>query len=162
MGMNMNEFVTGLFKAEDIAPGACIRATIVKVESREFGDGEIKPVVYFKECKPVALNQTRLAALGFPFGWDSDGWIGKQVDISQGETQYAGRPVARIVFDPVVAPQAPRIEQPKSPVRNLADHRGGSIEINERTTRRFDDPPPPSSEAGDGPGEDGGEEDIAF
>ena len=82
---NANDFLnSNFFKGEGIEPNVRIETTIASWRSREFDDG-IKLVVYTDyQAKGVVFNQTKLTTM---------------IDV----TQYAGKDVACVVVEPVVA-----------------------------------------------------------
>ena len=86
--MDMKQFAgseSKYLKAKDLQ-GRKVRLRINKVELVQFedeGKTKTKPVIFFdgKE-KGMVLNGTNTDTLGHEFGYDSDDWIGKEVEIS--------------------------------------------------------------------------------
>jgi hypothetical protein len=101
---NATDFLnSNFFKGEGIEPNVRIETTIASWRSREFDDG-IKLVVYTDyQAKGVVFNQTKLTTMIDAYGPNLDNWIGKPIVISRGVTQYAGKDVACVVVEPVVA-----------------------------------------------------------
>jgi hypothetical protein len=83
MGLNINEmFPSKWLKAEDFAEGENKVLTIKDIKYQTLGQGakaEDKPVVEFREDKPLVLNKTNAHVIAQLYGGDTDAWIGKRI-----------------------------------------------------------------------------------
>lgn len=95
---NAAAFATGSFKAEDIPQDGLV-LTVRGVESRVFDD-KAKLFLAFEETgKTLALNQTRLAVMRGTLGDETDEWIGKQIKLLPGVTEFKGKRVGCVTID---------------------------------------------------------------
>lgn len=71
------------------------RLTIARVVVEDVGDDSgHQPVVYFQEAqKGFVLNRTNANTLEWLYGDESDGWIGRQVDVFAEMTTFRGKPM---------------------------------------------------------------------
>ena len=88
-------FPSNYLKAADVDEPT--RARITGVKMADLGDGE-KPVIEFEAenelpASAMALNKTNTNTLIAAYGWDSDDWVGKVVQIFATETNFQGRMV---------------------------------------------------------------------
>lgn len=86
--MDMKQFAgseSKYLKAADLK-GKKVRLTIAKVELVQFEDDgktKTKPVIFFEgKDKGMVLNPTNTDTLCHEFGYQSDDWIGKEVEVS--------------------------------------------------------------------------------
>ncbi len=110
--------------------GRPITLMIERITSEEIGDHDRKPVIYFGGmAKGLALNLTNWNSVEILYGGETDGWIGKQIELYPAKTDYKGEvvdcirvraptvqinPVASGVAAPVV-PQANPAPLPPAP-----------------------------------------------
>jgi hypothetical protein len=139
-----------------------IETAIVSARPREFDDGSVKLVVYTDhQGKGMVLNQTRLKTMIAAFGPSFDGWVGKQIIISQDSTVYSGKTVPAIKVEPVVPTRIateprPAIDTLRGPITPAV------IDIRSSRNAWRDPPPsaPPADACPDGPGDPS--DDIPF
>ncbi len=103
--------------AEDLR-GEVVPVTIERITQEEMpnGDGELRPVLYFRGAKKgMVLNKTNAKRIASIYGEDTDDWIGKEILIYPSETDLRGETVPCIrVKQPVASPAPARgpIHQP--------------------------------------------------
>src|SRR5262249_57941157 len=86
--MDMSKYVGGLFlKVDDIKASGPIRMRIVDVSEGRFD----KPDLTFDDGSKLGCNATNGRVLAKAWGFDSDDWIDKEVELAVGETEYQGR-----------------------------------------------------------------------
>ena len=114
--MKMNEaFPSSTFSADDLKESGPKTLTVAGCEKRTFqqdnGPDETRPVLTFNETeKACVLNRTRWAACEGLFGSaDSDDWIGKQLTLAAGTTQFGRKTVGCVV---VTAPNSTASDTP--------------------------------------------------
>ena len=91
MGINMNDaFPSKWMKSDDIQ--GKMRVTIKTVTMEHIGDDDTKPVVWFNEyAKGMVLNKTNAGNISALYGPDTDGWIGKPMDLATAWVDFQGR-----------------------------------------------------------------------
>src|SRR5215472_4975662 len=93
-------FPSTYLKKEDVA--APLVLTIAGVAPEEFRTDEgteMKPVMHFREAsvKPMVLNRINAVVLADLYGDDTDGWLGRPVEVyADGTVMMAGRKVGGI------------------------------------------------------------------
>src|SRR6266851_4721729 len=71
--------------------GKTVRATIDRVEIEEVGDGDRKPVVYFRNSdKGLALNRINADTISSIYGPETDDWQGLVVELYFDPNVYYG------------------------------------------------------------------------
>lgn len=94
MGMNLNEmFPSKWLKAEDFGEGENKVVTIKDVKYETLGQGakaETKPVIEFRDAKPLVLNKTNGHIIGQLYGSDTDEWVGKKITLFTMEVDSFG------------------------------------------------------------------------
>ena len=97
-------------KTQDIGAEG-MRVTIGEIKVQEVGQGERKPVLYFREpIKPLILNIYNGETLRATFGAETDNWIGRQLEVFAADALHNGQPVkamrVRVVqTDPAATPK---------------------------------------------------------
>ena len=89
--------------------GRSIVLTIERIVQETLGDHDVKPIVYFLGMdKGWVLNMTNWNTLEILHGPDTDGWIGKQIELYPDTVDFKGDRVPCIRSRaPTVAPAAP-------------------------------------------------------
>lgn len=102
--MRISETYTGnYFRASDFNQP---RTFVVEAVSSVSFDDSQKPVVHlFGEKQRLALNKSNAFTLADAFGDETDGWIGKQIQVFAAPTFYQGKPVKGICVQPVTSPE---------------------------------------------------------
>ena len=114
--MDMSKYIGGLFlKVEDIKANGPVRVRIVDVSEGRFG----KPDLTFDDGTRLSCNVTNGRVLARAYGFDSDDWIDKEVELVVGEIQYEGKPQEAVLIKPI----SPPIENKAPPKRD--DDLGG-------------------------------------
>jgi hypothetical protein len=91
--MNTSDFFRGGFlKVEDLN-GEPLRATVTKVEEGKYG-----LVLTLDNEAQLSLNKTNGKTIQKAWGYESDAWIEKQVELRAGETKYKGEMVPSIIL----------------------------------------------------------------
>ena len=94
--MNFDQmFPSRYAKAPDFEQPRIMR--ISGVETETMGDGQSKPVLYFRgNGRGLVLNKTNAQVLRDLFGADTDDWADQAIEVFQSTTDYQGRSVACI------------------------------------------------------------------
>jgi len=95
MGHDMRTaFPSKYLKSADLM-GKRIPVTIDRVDFEEVAQNENdKPVLYFQgKERGMVLNKTNTDRLCSAFGYDTDGWNGKEIHLYTEKVQYAGNMV---------------------------------------------------------------------
>lgn len=112
--MRMSEaFPSNWLKAEDLK-GHSVKVVIDSVVMEDIGDKE-KPVVYFRDKqKGIVLNKTNASMIAEYYGDDSDGWIGKEIELYPDKVAYQGKivPCIRVRVQQAAPPAAEGEEPP--------------------------------------------------
>ena len=103
--MDMSKFKKGRFLKCDDVRGGPLRKKIVEVEMGAFE----KPDAYFGDGDKLGLSATNVDVLGKAYGWDSEAWIGREVELYLGQGSFGGKPVEmvrlRLLDQPKPAPK---------------------------------------------------------
>jgi hypothetical protein len=98
--MDMREFIGSAFlKPGDVKDGP-IKVAITDIVEGKFG----KPDLVFDDGTRLSCNVTNARVLARAYGTDSKDWIGKEVELSLGETEYQGQPKASVLVKPISPP----------------------------------------------------------
>jgi hypothetical protein len=112
--MDMFKYVGGRFlKVDDIKANGPVRVKIVDVSEGRYD----KPDLTFDDGSKLGCNATNGSALARAYGFDSDDWINKEVELVVGEIPYQGKPQAAILVKPITPP----IENKKPPKPDFDD-----------------------------------------
>jgi len=102
-------FPSKYLRAGDLEDGDMI-LTIDNVKGEDF-DGEIKPVVRFREEKKgLVLNRTNWGTIEHLHGRDTESWMGKQIQLFTTEVDYRGQQTSAIR----IRSEAPSIPVPQN------------------------------------------------
>lgn len=107
--MNINEaFPSKYLKASDIDESG-MSVTIANVTEEEVGkDKEVRPVLYFDgEEKGIILNKTNATNISKLYGYETDDWIGKKVQLGTAWVDFQGQSVEAIRIYPPKRGAAP-------------------------------------------------------
>jgi hypothetical protein len=118
--MNVNDmFPSKWLKADDLEEGERRVLTIKDVRYEEVGQKkEQKPILEFREDKPMILNKTNASVIAHLYGNHTDEWIGKKVVIyvtevdSFGDKSWALRVRNEVPQTTVAQPPAPQAVSP--------------------------------------------------
>ena len=88
-------FRGGFLKVEDL-DGEPLLATIMKVE-----DGKYGLVLTLDNDSQLSLNFTNGKTIQKAWGFESDGWVGKQIELRPGEAKYKGEMVPSIILETI-------------------------------------------------------------
>ena len=115
--MNINDvFPSNYIKASDLQ-GQARLLTISAIALEQLGTGESKPVLQFAgHDKGLVLNKTNASILAASFSPETDGWIGKQIELYPDKVSFQGRIVdavrVRVPVPAAAAPAQPATAQP--------------------------------------------------
>jgi hypothetical protein len=108
--MDVRKYMGNVFlKVDHVKATGPIRVTIIGVSEGQYG----KPDLAFHDGSQLSLNATNCRTLAPAYGFESDDWIGKEVELTVGEIQYQGQPQEAILIKPI----SPPIEN-KEPAKN--------------------------------------------
>lgn len=97
-------FPSKYLRAQDLQ-GKSIAVTIERVAVEDCGEGEEKPVVYFKgKTKGLVLNKTNANRISAMLGDETDDWAGHEITLLSTEAEFRGRSVPAIRVSMVEAP----------------------------------------------------------
>ena len=101
-------FPSKYLKSSDIEDaGGELILTIADVGVERMQGGDNKPVVAFREDKPLVLNVTNKNTIKGLYGDETGGWKGKKISLHLEAVTFAGKPVAGIrVTDEIPEPVA--------------------------------------------------------
>lgn len=122
---NINDvFPTKYLSAADLQ-GQTVRLTIASVAVETLGQGrdqQNKPVAYFRgKQKGLALNKTNANTIAAVYGYETDNWVGAEIDVYPTMVDYQGKQTEAIRLKvvplraagrPVVDSQAPLTPPP--------------------------------------------------
>jgi hypothetical protein len=96
--MEMTQFAGSHYvKLDDVRTKPPPVRTIIGVEMGNYD----RPQLRFEDGSLLSLNKTNTRALIKAFGDDSDAWIGHEVELRAGITQYQGQTTETILLRPV-------------------------------------------------------------
>lgn len=89
--MNVNNvFPSNYLKAADLQ-GRTVKVKIERIEMEDMGN-ERKPVITFAgKQKGLALNKTNAQIIASAYSPETDGWIGKDIELRPDKTQFNGQ-----------------------------------------------------------------------
>jgi hypothetical protein len=101
MSMDVSSYFTGSFlKVEDFADGETMQATITKVEEGKYE----KLVLTLDNGSLLSLNATNGRALAKAFGYESNNWIRKSIELTVGEVLFKGELQPSVMLKPISPP----------------------------------------------------------
>lgn len=136
--MNINEsFPSKYLKASDV-PEEGLTVVIVRVGQEEIGkDKDIRPVLYFDgEEKGIVLNKTNATNISKLYGYETEDWTGKKVQLGTAWVDFQGQSVEAIRIYP------PKRSSANAPLDKSAPVAGNG-------TRQYDDRNPPPRDLDD-------------
>jgi hypothetical protein len=112
--MDVTKYVGGLFlKVDDIKANGPVRVKVVDVSEGKYS----KPDLTFDDGSKLGCNATNGRVLAKAYGFDSDDWIDKEVELVVGEITYQGKPQEAILVRPI----SPAIEKKAPPTKPTFD-----------------------------------------
>jgi hypothetical protein len=95
--MDMRKYYGESFiRVIDVADGP-LDETIAVIRQGKYD----KPDLIFESGDILSLNATNFKALIRAYGSNSDDWIGKEIKLKKGQTEYQGEPQDSVVIEPV-------------------------------------------------------------
>jgi hypothetical protein len=91
--MDTSKHFTTFLKVDDFAEGESAEETIAKVEEGKYG-----LVLTLDSGSQFSLNATNWRTLSKAYGYESDNWIGKRIELIRGEVPYKGEPVPSLIL----------------------------------------------------------------
>jgi len=117
--MDVSRYFAGVFlKVEDLEATGPMKAKIVDVSMGRYD----KPDLTFDDGNKLSVNATNGRTLARVYGYETNNWIEKEVELFIGEVQYQGNPQASILIKPSSAP-----DKNKAPPTKRADDMNDSI-----------------------------------
>ncbi len=81
--------------------------TIDRLAFEDVGDGDQKPILYFKGAeKGLVLNKTNATSIGMVYGQETEGWIGKAIQIFPTMVPFGSNTVPAIRVRPAAQAQS--------------------------------------------------------
>lgn len=100
--MDMREYAGGGYiKYKDVVESS-LREKIVAIQEGNFDSKDLK----FESGSLLSLNKTNARALARAYGWESDDWIGKEIELYAGETTFDKQPQQSVLIKPISPPGA--------------------------------------------------------
>jgi hypothetical protein len=110
----MTKYIGGLFlKVDDVRATGAMKVKIVAVSEGRYD----KPDLTFDDGSKLSCNATNGRALARAYGFDSDDWCNKEVELVVGEIEYQGKAQEAILVNPI----SPPIENKASPKPDFND-----------------------------------------
>ena len=127
-------FTSKYLKAADIPIGTTVRVTVESVTMENVGDdADIaldKPVLRFtNKRRAMILNRTNSDTIVGKYGDDSDRWVGRELVLYVGETDFKGRRVPALRVKVPDDQAAPAPTTPAPPAQPVAAAAGGDGDI---------------------------------
>jgi len=108
--MDVSKYVSSVFlKVGDIKANGPTQVKIIDVVEGRYG----KLDLHFDDGTCLSCNATNGRALAKAYGFNSDDWIDKDVELVVGEIMYQGKPQEAILVKPISPPS----ENKKPPTR---------------------------------------------
>lgn len=114
--MDVSEFLsTGFLKVEDLRAEGTRRAVIADVRPGKFG----KPDCEFQDGAVLGLNATNMRVCAGAWGANTDQWVGKEVELYIGETEFNREKRDSVLIRPIspVIPKDQRVPAPPNAVK---------------------------------------------
>lgn len=144
-------------KAGDLQ-GQTVPVVITKVMMEDVGDEAGKPVAYFQgREKGLVLNKTNAMSIGMVHGQETDGWVGKTIELFPAVVMFQGQNVPCIRVRPVAAAYAETYEratQQQAPIRPQPPMGPGQQAVQVAQAAQAPLAPAPQPEPGNGQGTD--------
>jgi hypothetical protein len=112
MTMDMRKYSGAAFlKVGDIKVSGPRRVVIVGVTEGKYD----KPDLELDDGTKLSINATNNRTLMSAYGWESEGWLDKEIELSVGKAEYQGELQDSIVVKPISLPieRKPPPPQPK-------------------------------------------------
>ena len=121
--MNLDQmYPSKWLKASDLQ-GQTIPVVIMRVVMEDVGDEAGKPVAYFQgKEKGLVLNKTNAMSIGVVHGQETEGWVGKTIELFPTVVMFQGQNVPAIRVRPVATAYAEAYGAPERPAAPL--HQG--------------------------------------
>jgi hypothetical protein len=109
--MDMRKFSGPTFlKVDDVREGP------LQLQIAAINDGKYeKPDAVFETGETLSLNATNVKTLIRAYGPKSEGWAGKQIELTLGTVKFQGEPQDAVIVKPVSPPIATADKTAKSP-----------------------------------------------
>lgn len=116
--MNIDSaFPSNFLKAADLQ-GHTAKVTMDRVQMEDIGSDH-KPVLYFRgKEKGLVLNKTNSTNIASQYGYETDGWVGKDVWLYETMVDFQGRSVPAIRVRTSPPPGTRNDERAPSPPQN--------------------------------------------
>ena len=98
--MKLNEvFPSNFLKSDDLNDRDAL-ATIATAEMEDIGNDRKLVLSFQGKSKRMICNKTNANRIAFLYGDDTDGWIGKEVDLTSEFVEFQGRTVKGLRIKP--------------------------------------------------------------
>ena len=116
--MDMRPYAGSSFVKFGAVVDGSLRGVIADVEM-----GKFNPVLVFEDGSRLSLNATNIKVLTKAYGPESDDWIGCEVELYAGKTQYQGKDQDSVLVRPITvkAPTATATPPQPRPRNDLDD-----------------------------------------
>jgi hypothetical protein len=121
--MDARKFLKGpTFRTtKDVEEGP-VQSLIERVEEGKYG----KLNLIFADMTAISVNATNNRVLIGAFGYSTENWIGRTVELYAGEVEFAGKPQPAVMIRPLDVPKKPMSAAPPlTDLVNKNDDMGG-------------------------------------
>jgi hypothetical protein len=96
MGLDMSKYVKKFIRLSDVKDGPLTKR-IARVEEGRYN----KPDLIFDTGESLSLNVTNILTLQEAYGTDADDWIGKKIELYEGEVTFEEKLQAVVLVRPI-------------------------------------------------------------
>ena len=124
---NVNDVFSGAYLAARDLNGSEPTVTIQSVEVKELKDGKKLDIAFVGKQKHLLANKTNTKRIAYMFGDETDGWIGKKVQLYTEMVDFQGNVVEAIRVRPVKASPTPVARKPVAEFNDAVDDIGDTF-----------------------------------
>src|SRR6516165_11551232 len=123
--MDVSKYLGNAFRrVGDVKVNGTIRVVIANVTEGKFD----KPDLTFDDGTRLSLSVTNTRTLALVYGTEGADWIGKEIELYVGETEYEGKPQESILVKPISPPVEKKMRgDGTTPARRIRREPGDDI-----------------------------------